>query len=460
MNRENIKAKMGRLIQEEGSHIQSNLTKKQKKAVLLLSIGTFLEYFDLMVYIHMAVVLNELFFPKYDPHAAQLLLAFTLCSTYLLRPIGGLVFGWIGDNIGRKATFIITTFMMAISCLIIANLPTYAEIGITATVILSICRIMQGITSMVEIVGAELYLTETIKSSQQYSVISLLVFLSVLGGTFALGIASITIYYNCNWRYVFWFGTSVALIGSVARTTLRETPEFVDAKRRMKRIFVDINEAQDILKNDPIWTKKVNKITALSLFFIRCAVPVYFYLTFIHCGEILRSNFGYTTEQVIHQNFFVSVVEILGILPLIYLSYYIYPIVILKIKLVIFWIFILIYPYLLDNVRTPFDIFLLQSFMVLFEPRTIPATPIFYKYFPIFKRFTYCAFIHAISRTVMYIITSFGVIYLTKHLSNYGLLIITIPIMIGYSFGILHFEKLEKASGNYPKKKKWFLLMN
>ncbi len=60
----------------------------------------------------------------------------------------------------------------------------------------------------------------------------------------------------------------------------------------------------------------------------------------------------------------------------------------------------------------------------------------------------------------MYIITSFGLIYLTKYLGNYGLLIIIIPVMIGYSFGIFHFEKLEKITGNYPKKKKWFLLMN
>ncbi len=445
---------MSRLIQEEGLHIQTNLTRKQKESVWLLSIGTFLEYFDLMLYIHMAIVLNELFFPKYDPHTAQLLLAFTLCGTYLLGPIGGLVFGWIGDNIGRKATVVITTFMMAISCLIIASLPTYDEIGITATVIVSICRIMQSMTSMGEITGAMLYLTETIKAPQQYSAVSLLIFLATLGEAFALGIASIAISYNFNWRYAFLFGTSVALIGSVARTTLRETPEFVDAKRRMKRIFADINEKQDILKNDPIWTKKVNKTTALSLFLVNCAWPVCFYLAFIHCGEILRNNFGYTIKQVIHQNFFVSVVEMLGILPLVYLSYYIYPIVILKVRLLTFWVFILIYPYLLNNVRTPFDVFVLQSFMIFFIPRTIPAISIFYKYFPIFKRFTYCAFMFAMSRMVMYVITSFGLIYLTEYLGNYGLLVIIIPVMIGYTFGILHFEKLEKIAGNYPKKKK------
>ncbi|WP_375319302.1 MFS transporter [Candidatus Tisiphia endosymbiont of Oplodontha viridula] len=450
---------MSKLIQEDEEFIQTHLTREHKEVIGLLSIGTFLEYFDLMLYIHMAVILNELFFPEHDPHVAQLLLAFTFCTTYLLRPIGALVFGWIGDNIGRKTTVVITTFMMAISCIIIANLPTYAEIGVTAAVIVSICRIVQGMTSMGEIIGAELYLTETIKPPQQYSAISLLGFLAALGGTFALGTAYIATTYQFNWRSAFWVGALVALIGSVARTALRETPEFIVAKSQMKRTTSDINEEQNNLQENHT-LKKVNRITALSLFFIHCTWPVCFYLAFIHCGEILRSDFGYTAEQVIHQNFFVSMVEMLGLLPLIYLGYYIYPIVILKIRLVIFWIFILVYPYLLNNVRTPFDIFLLQSFMMFFVLDVTPAISIFYIYFPIFKRFTYSAVLFALSRTVIYIITSFGLIYLTEYLGNYGLLIITIPVMIGYTFGIFHFEKLEKIAGKYPKKKKWFLLMN
>src|SRR5574343_1713793 len=109
---------------------QKSLTREQKQAIGLLSIGTFLEYFDLMLYVHMAVLLNELFFPKTDAHTAMLITAFSFCSTYVLRPIGALIFGYIGDNIGRKATVIITTFMMAISCVIMANLPTYEQIGI------------------------------------------------------------------------------------------------------------------------------------------------------------------------------------------------------------------------------------------------------------------------------------------------------------------------------------------
>ena len=95
--------------------IYKNLKREQREAIGLLQVGTFLEYFDLMLYVHMAVLLNELFFPKTDPHTAALISAFAFCSTYVFRPFGALIFGWIGDNIGRRPTVIITTMMMSIS---------------------------------------------------------------------------------------------------------------------------------------------------------------------------------------------------------------------------------------------------------------------------------------------------------------------------------------------------------
>ena len=72
--------------------ILKSLNREQREAVGLLQIGTFLEYFDLMLYVHMAVLLNELFFPKTDPHTAALVTAFAFCSTYVLRPFGALFF--------------------------------------------------------------------------------------------------------------------------------------------------------------------------------------------------------------------------------------------------------------------------------------------------------------------------------------------------------------------------------
>lgn len=87
-----------------------SLNSEQRQAVGLLSIGTFLEYFDLMLYVHMAVLLNDLFFPKTDPFTASLISAGAFCSSYVLRPVGALLFGYIGDKIGRRVTVVITTF--------------------------------------------------------------------------------------------------------------------------------------------------------------------------------------------------------------------------------------------------------------------------------------------------------------------------------------------------------------
>lgn len=134
------------------------LNREQKGAIFLLQIGTFLEYFDLMLFVHMAVVLNELFFPKFDPFTNSLVSAFAFCSTFVLKPIGALRFGYIGDKVGRKHTVIITTMLMAISCIIMAIVPTYAQIGITASWVITICRGLQGMSS----IGAELYTAEMI----------------------------------------------------------------------------------------------------------------------------------------------------------------------------------------------------------------------------------------------------------------------------------------------------------
>ncbi|WP_425361140.1 MFS transporter [Candidatus Tisiphia endosymbiont of Stenodema calcarata] len=138
---------MSKFVRDDGRVIytQTSLTREQKQAVGLLSIGTFLEYFDLMLYVHMAAFLNELFFEPTDPHSSSLMMSFAFCSTFVFRPVGALIFGWLGDNIGRKSTVIITTFMMAASCLVMANLPTYAQIGSMAAWILTICRIMRHI---------------------------------------------------------------------------------------------------------------------------------------------------------------------------------------------------------------------------------------------------------------------------------------------------------------------------
>jgi MFS family permease len=186
----------------------------------------------------MAVLLNELFFPKTDPHTAALLSAFAFCSTFVLRPFGALIFGYIGDHIGRKTTVIITTMMMSISCIIMANLPTYAQIGISAAWIVTLCRILQGLSSMGEIIGAEIYITEITKPPAQYPAVAFISVSSALGGMFALAIAALVTTKGFNWRIAFWVGAAIAVIGSIARMRLRETPEFLNGKKEGEKKLI------------------------------------------------------------------------------------------------------------------------------------------------------------------------------------------------------------------------------
>ncbi|WP_425362864.1 MFS transporter [Candidatus Tisiphia endosymbiont of Hybos culiciformis] len=432
---------------------QKSLTREQKEAVGLLSIGTFLEYFDLMIYVHMAVLLNELFFEPTDPHSNSLMMSLALCSTFVFRPVGALIFGWIGDNIGRKATVIITTLMMASSCIIMANLPTYAQIGNTAAWIVTICRIVQGMSAMGEIVGADLYLTEMLDPPIQYASVGLIGSFAILGTLTALGVASLVTSNLLNWRVAFWIGATVALIGSVARTRLREAPEFANAKRRIKRAFNKANTDINVFQNNPIWQEKVNKKTVLSFFLLQCVTPVSFYFVYIYCANILRTSFGYTLSEVIYHNFIVCLMELLTVLILCYISLKVYPLLTMRIILIICSIFIIFCPYLLNNVNCPYQLFLIQFFIILLKKSIDPAIPIFYKSLPVFKRFTCASMTFAISRALMHIITTFGFVYLIECFGNWGIWFIMVPAIIAFAYGLSHFENLVKTTKNHHQQK-------
>jgi MFS family permease len=432
---------------------QRSLTKEQKDAVGLLSIGTFLEYFDLMLYVHMAVLLNELFFPKTDPFTTSLIAAFTFCSTFIFRPIGALIFGYMGDTIGRKSTVILTTFIMAFCSFIMAILPTYTEIGLTASCIMILCRVMQGMAAMGESIGAEIYLTETIKPPLQYPMVGLLVVFSVVGGTVALGVASFTTSFGINWRYAFWIGAVIALIGTIARTTLREAPDFADAKRSLQALIKQSNKDPKVLENSIIGQEKVSKTTTFFFLIIQCIYPLAFYFVYIHCSDILKNSFGFTSEQVIHHNFMIALSELGVMLFFTYLSYKVYPLKILKVNLVIITILFLICPYLLNNITSPFQLLFIQILLVVFASGEFPASPIFYKHFPIFKRFTYSCMIYALGRAIMFIITSFGLVYLIEYFNNWGILLISIPTLLTYKFALSHFENLEGKRADYLQKR-------
>ena len=436
--------------------ILSSLNRQQKEAVGLLQIGTFLEYFDLMLYVHMAVLLNDLFFPKTDPHTASLLTAFAFCSTYVLRPFGALIFGWIGDNIGRKTTVIITTMMMSISCIIMANLPTYEQIGIAAAWIVTGCRIFQGLSSMGEVIGAEVYITEITKPPVQYLAAALPSISASLGGTVALGVAVLVTVYEGNWRIAFWIGAGIAVIGSVARTRLRETPDFLEGKEKLKNNIGDIHNSEPrksiVLQKiqSHFKSEKTDKSILINYFLIYCGWPLVFYLSFFYFNPTLKEVFGYSTEDIIRHNFWVSIVLLLTKYFWTHLSYKINPLKILKMRGIFFIMLSCFLPTLCYLSTNPLHIFLLQSLLVTIPLEGAPAQAILIKSIGVLKRLTATSCIYALSRAIVYVITSLCLVYLTESFGHYGLLFICIPVSIAFIYGVNHFIKLEKEAGRFP----------
>jgi len=159
---------------------------------------------------------------------------------------------------------------------------------------------------MGEVIGANIYVTEITKPSLQYPAVALMAISGVLGGVFSLGLATYVTTYALNWRWAFWIGAIIAIIGTVARTKLRETKEFSDAKYRIERT-VKSKANIEILERSKIWTEKLSKKTALSLFFIECSWPVCFYIAFIYWDGIF---YRYTRQCRTYGNSYTYIINL------------------------------------------------------------------------------------------------------------------------------------------------------
>src|SRR5882672_1550 len=123
---------------------ENGLTKVQKRNLALASLGSLLEFYEFMVFGFFTAVIGKLFFPPDLPEAVKTFQAFALYSLgFLLRPLSGAIIGHLGDKFGRKRLFMLTVLLMALPTTLIGLLPTYAEIGIAAPIVLLILRILQ-----------------------------------------------------------------------------------------------------------------------------------------------------------------------------------------------------------------------------------------------------------------------------------------------------------------------------
>ena len=141
--------------------------KKEWKNVLACTVGSTLEWFDYTLYGTFATTLSKLFFPMEDASASRMWIYLIFAIGFFSRPLGGLVFGHIGDKLGRKSTLIASIITMSIPTFAIGLLPTFEQIGVLAPILLVIIRLVQGIAIGGEFTGSMVYLVEQAPSNRR-----------------------------------------------------------------------------------------------------------------------------------------------------------------------------------------------------------------------------------------------------------------------------------------------------
>jgi MFS family permease len=209
------------------------------RSALAATVGTTIEWYDFQVYgLAAALIFNAQFFPNFDPVAGTLLSFATFAVGFVARPIGAIIFGHMGDRVGRKSTLITTFLLTGIATLLVGLLPNYQTIDVFAPHLLVLLRLMQGIGLGGEWGGAVLIMTESGTQSRR----GLLGSLPQLGSPAGLVIATLMFagttaamttaqFASWGWRLPFLLSIVLVVVGAFARISMPESSAFAQAKR-------------------------------------------------------------------------------------------------------------------------------------------------------------------------------------------------------------------------------------
>ena len=221
----------------------SSLSPQLRRIITAGWLGTLLEWYDFAVYAYLVPSIAQLFFPS-GHHGLQLLLTYSVFAIgYLIRPLGGLLFGSLGDRIGRKPTFLATIWCMTLPTILIGLLPTYQVIGWFAPCALVLLRLCQGLAAGGELSGSVILVYESAPKHRKALFTAWLFIGSGCGVLLASWVISILHYYSPHqllmgwaWRVPFL----LAIIGAVLSIWLRyqayESESFTDAKKHQRLI--------------------------------------------------------------------------------------------------------------------------------------------------------------------------------------------------------------------------------
>ena len=285
--------------------------RRRVRAIFVGSIGNLVEWYDFYAYAAFALYFAPSFFPGSDPVVQQLNAAILFAIGFVMRPIGGLLFGHLADHHGRRNALMLSVTLMCFGSLVIAITPTYASIGAAAPAVLGIARLIQGLSLGGEYGASATYVTEVADEKHRGFYVSLL-YVTLIGGQLCAILVLLVLQQAFltptqmrawGWRIPFAIGAALALVALLMRRNLPETDAFAGARAsgpRQSAIRGLVNHPREVLLvvgltaggttcfytyttymqkflklSVGLTDKETTLVTAASLVFALCLQPVY-----------------------------------------------------------------------------------------------------------------------------------------------------------------------------------------
>lgn len=289
---------------------------KQYKQISICIAGTILEWYDFALFACFTPIIAQLFFPT-QTRLNSMMLTFAIFATgFIARPLGAIVFGHVGDKIGRKSTLYITIILMAIATTGIGLVPNHLPYSYLPALILAALRLLQGFAASGEYAGTITFLAELAKPSKRNFIASLGIFSAVLGAVAAALVSSATAIFLTHeqilawgWRIPFLMGMPLGIIGLLFRYKLHETRLFEKQKQIQQLAKIP---AKEVIKEH--WPA----LLRLCSFYMLASVG--FYINVVYINSYLASINKYTAQQTLYSALLCNVIYALFILLSAYLA--------------------------------------------------------------------------------------------------------------------------------------------
>src|SRR5246500_67 len=229
-------------LNRASDHLDIRDVERRIKAIFIGSGGNLVEWYDFYAYTAFALYFAPAFFPNSDPVVQQLNAAVLFAATFLMRPLGGWLFGFIADRYGRRLSLWLSVVCMCFGSLIMAVTPTYASIGLAAPAILALARVIEGLSLGGEYGARATYLSEVADPNHR-GFYSSFQYVTLIGGQLTAIIVLLLLQkvfltqaelHAWGWRIPFAIGAGLAIFAAVMRRGLHETEAFVEAKESIK----------------------------------------------------------------------------------------------------------------------------------------------------------------------------------------------------------------------------------